>query len=1187
MQNLVYDYEDLVFGIVKNYPPSKAKKLRDVNQREFLTSPDLVKKYGFWSDTDKDIYPNFSDSFPFDPKRHGILSTIRRVADKISDTIRKPFSSVGTSIATGGASSSPTGGGILSGGSTTSSGSGSFGGSQGTGFTSTGGGINVSSGGGSSGGGGGSSGGGGSVTTTQPGVSVVITDKTKQTGTTTPPQKTGQGGLTPQQQAFSGKVEEFGAYQDITRDRPSRTEYFVEGQKVGRTYESGDRQTFAETEQPSEITFEREGKKEVVRFTKEGATQQVTEIEPSTYDFFGGRPVYQQKPAGTTLTQDIKEVFGTILIPFKDTANLFFKNTGIDESIGDFGTKTIDIISKGEQKTREIIFPSKKEERLKQEEENKQIESLNKDIETYNALYGSKELSEQKYKEAKQIETQLGNRINYFKQREAEKERLEQQRRYEVSAAPLDFFFMSFAKGVVESPFMLGKFGVGLVTQPVKTTTELVQGYIELPKQFLENPVEVSGEFLGSIAGQSLILGGAGILIKGAGRLIKGEPAIVKNTRRSLSKVKEGSIKHSFSVDDAVKIGTNTDGSIIWEVKGKIKTLVKDPKGKVINTIQTTTFSDVVTSQTKEGAIKTYADTYAYSLGKYGVRTYLDKPKVTFKAQVHKAEGEFTFRPADNPELLLGRGETQLRHFGTMKGRVLDGEISGKIVKKQAQPESSGLSEIVSKRISEGLPSKRKIEGMEVSGTEDVSFNLFRTDVTKEKLGVKSYRKAPPFSFNKLIKTLEAKKPYVKPYVRRYPKEQLAKRSLGAGFSKVFTPEELIFNLKGMEFEELGLKARLPKTKPQVTQPYSWLAPEIKIEKLPPKKAPEIKLEIKTGDNALNLILGKEELKEIAKATAEAQSRALIKEVDIPKPRARLRSPTSELGKVWSGISPKLSPLLAQLPRQEEKTKTQQKFNLGQESMLSLLNSSALEVLTKEERQAQRERLAEELQLDVLIKERQAERERLAEELQLKVATKERQAQRERLAELQIQKQLQLQSPGANLISPAFVELSRRVTPETPTIRTFFFYLPKGKEDKKLKEKPYDAYAYIDATKTNKARYEKLNEEPLTLMGALDQMSEFVDRNITRRGKVTLTPPKIQKGKKVYPVVEKNAGETGYFEIYNQKFRPYRVQRGQKKPLNPGTYIEKESFSLDRPGEVRTIQKEKRRVESIRNFFGI
>ena len=172
---------------------------------------------------------------------------------------------------------------------------------------------------------------------------------------------------------------------------------------------------------------------------------------------------------------------------------------------------------------------------------------------------------------------------------------------------------------------------------------------------------------------------------------------------------------------------------------------------------------------------------------------------------------------------------------------------------------------------------------------------------------------------------------------------------------------------------------------------------------------------------------------------------------------------------------------------------------------------------------------------------------------------------------------------GRSRLRPPTFYFPEEVPPGEPPPIIFGFGLPK--KEKTLKEKPYDAYAYIDATKTNKARYEKLNEEPLTLMGALDKMSEFVDRNITARGKVSPTPPKIQKGKKIYQKVKEDAGETGYFEDNLYKFRPYRVQRGQKKPLREGTYIESAPYRLDSFGETGQIGQA--RIDSlIFNGFG-
>ena len=172
-----------------------------------------------------------------------------------------------------------------------------------------------------------------------------------------------------------------------------------------------------------------------------------------------------------------------------------------------------------------------------------------------------------------------------------------------------------------------------------------------------------------------------------------------------------------------------------------------------------------------------------------------------------------------------------------------------------------------------------------------------------------------------------------------------------------------------------------------------------------------------------------------------------------------------------------------------------------------------------------------------------------------------------------------------SVITPRTPQQEKPRSRETPGQTPRFFFpgeeIPSGpvppiifglpKKEKTLKEKPYDAYGYVDATKTNKARYEKLNKEPLTLMGALDKMSEFVDKNITARGKVSPTPPKIQKGKKVYQKVAEDAGETGYFEENLFKFRPYRVQKGQKKPLQPGTYIESAPYRLDSFGETGQI----------------
>src|SRR3990172_6763770 len=147
-KQIVYNFEDLIAGSIRNAPVKPSKTLKDTTQLGFLHNRELLKRHGHFGDADKDGYLNFADSWPYDPNRHGLLSTITKVLNKASDIIRSPFKNVGTSLATGGASRSPTGStwsgyttstssytGGTSGGTTTSTSGG--GGSSGGGGTST------------------------------------------------------------------------------------------------------------------------------------------------------------------------------------------------------------------------------------------------------------------------------------------------------------------------------------------------------------------------------------------------------------------------------------------------------------------------------------------------------------------------------------------------------------------------------------------------------------------------------------------------------------------------------------------------------------------------------------------------------------------------------------------------------------------------------------------------------------------------------------------------------------------------------------------------------------------------------------------------------------------------------------------------------------------------------------------
>jgi len=90
--------------------------------------------------------------------------------------------------------------------------------------------------------------------------------------------------------SFSGKVEQFSA-----GGRPEQTQYYVGGQRVGRTFQEQD-QTYYETETPAKITFEKPKVKEVVTFTPTGAAIETTEefwdinpeIEEAQQQVYGG-----------------------------------------------------------------------------------------------------------------------------------------------------------------------------------------------------------------------------------------------------------------------------------------------------------------------------------------------------------------------------------------------------------------------------------------------------------------------------------------------------------------------------------------------------------------------------------------------------------------------------------------------------------------------------------------------------------------------------------------------------------------------------------------------------------------------------------------------------------------------------------------------------------------------------------
>lgn len=197
------------------------------------------------------------------------------------------------------------------------------------------------------------------------------------------------------------------------------------------------------------------------------------------------------------------------------------------------------------------------------------------------------------------------------------------------------------------------------------------------------------------------------------------------------------------------------------------------------------------------------------------------------------------------------------------------------------------------------------------------------------------------------------------------------------------------------------------------------------------------------------------------------------------------------------------------------------------------------------------------------------------------------------------QKELQAVAP---IQAPA--EKARLVTKVAQPTPPVFFPLEVPKEPLRITppvlgkpkpeyktEKPYDAYVYVEATKGKRARYQKLNKEALTLSSALSSMARAVDQTISARGKVEPRPPIIQKGEEGIGKikVKEKALDTKdtYYQQTKHKFRAWATKK--KKPLPKGVVIERQKYRLDYPGEVKKIQKERRRKErevNVRNLFG-
>lgn len=135
------------------------------------------------------------------------------------------------------------------------------------------------------------------------------------------------------------------------------------------------------------------------------------------------------------------------------------------------------------------------------------------------------------------------------------------------------------------------------------------------------------------------------------------------------------------------------------------------------------------------------------------------------------------------------------------------------------------------------------------------------------------------------------------------------------------------------------------------------------------------------------------------------------------------------------------------------------------------------------------------------------------------------------------------------------------VKPVRPTIGGDFFF---PEETKKFKQDntPYDAYAFIDATKGRKAKWVQVADN-VPYQTALSMGGRFVDQSsLSSQFKVVK-----DKGE-----LNRTSDNTWLNIAY--KFRDYMIRKGTKMQT-PNKFVEKRKYRLDSPQEVRSIQRAK------------
>ena len=237
----------------------------------------------------------------------------------------------------------------------------------------------------------------------------------------------------------------------------------------------------------------------------------------------GGRDIYEAgKDIGKKLgVEQIKE---NIPIIKRDLGITAIGESKPVQKFGEVVGKGVEVLKKGEQAVEKYTEPEyyylKQREQKALENYNTNIESLKKEAESLKNIQDVNEYN-------REVNSINARAEYYYNRYQKEIKVLEVKRQaYESSGIAV---VSGVATGLVKSPFQVGEFFGGLVTEPITTLKETATGVIDLPKQALSSP-RSAGEIAGSLIGQTLIFEAGVKGIKGLD-LDFTSPEAVKNTK--------------------------------------------------------------------------------------------------------------------------------------------------------------------------------------------------------------------------------------------------------------------------------------------------------------------------------------------------------------------------------------------------------------------------------------------------------------------------------------------------------------------------------------------------------------------------------------------------------------------------------------------------------------------------------